>query len=484
MSVWTRKPIAQAAADIDDGTPKLRRALTAWHLTLLGVGSTIGAGIFVITGTAAAEYAGPAIAISFLVAAIACLCTGLCYGELASMIPNSGGAYSYAYATMGELVAWVIGWCLVLEYLVCGATVAVGWSGYFTATLAEVGIAIPEAWRSAPMSFPAGHELVWTGALFNAPAASMVLAMTVVLLLGIRESATANSVFVAIKVGIILLVIGFGAFYVDVANWTPFLPENTGEWGEFGWSGVVRGAAVIFFAFIGFDGISTSAQEARNPQRDLGIGILWALFICTALYLGMALVMTGLIDFRALAVPNPVSVALGAAGDGLEWLVPLVNIGAVVGLASAAFMSLYSQTRIFYSMSHDGLVPPLFGRLHPVRCVPVAGTLIVGLSCALMAGLFPLDILGELVSIGTLLAFAIVCAGVLMLRRTEPDWPRPFRTPFSPVVPIVGILSCVYLMLSLPADTWIRLLFWLGFGLAIYALYGKRRALGARSVPA
>jgi basic amino acid/polyamine antiporter, APA family len=485
MGIWTRKTIGDATPDAhDEASPTLLRVLTARQLAILGVGSTIGAGVFVITGTAAAEYAGPAIAISFLLAALACLCTAFCYGELASMIPYSGGAYSYAYATLGELVAWIIGWCLVLEYLVCCSTIAVGWSGYFSAALARAGLEIPLALRSAPIDFASGHTLVTTGAVFNVPAALMVLAMTALLLAGIRESARANTLFVTIKVGIILLVIGFGVWHVDATNWQPFVPPNSGTWGEFGWSGVFRGAGVIFFAFIGFDGISTSAQEARNPQRDLGVAILWALAICTALYVGMALVITGLADYSTLRVPNPVSVALAAADSSLRWLVPLVDIAAVVGLASAVFMGLYGQTRIFYAMASDGLIPPLFARLHPTRRVPFEGTVIVGVACALLGGVFPLDILGELVSIGTLLAFTIVCTGVLVLRRTEPQRPRAFRVPLVPFMPLAGIAACLYLMASLPIDTWARLAYWLGLGLAIYFFYGRRRSTAAALAPA
>lgn len=461
---------------MSDTTPTLRRELGTWNLTLAGVGNTIGAGIFVITGTAAAQYAGPAVTLSFLLGAVACICTGLCYGELSAMMPQSGGAYSYTTRIVGRFAGWMVGWCLVLEYLVSCSTVAVGWSSYFTTFMAQLGWVIVPALSQAPLTFSPDHDIIATGALFNVPAAAIVLILGILLIIGVRETARANVAMVVIKCGVILLVIGFGASHVDLDNWTPFIPPNEGTYGEFGFSGVLRGAGVIFFAFVGFDGIANAAAEARDPQRDIGRGILFSLLICTALYVGMALVMTGLADYRILNVASPVTVALAEAGESLRWLMPIVSVGAIVGLASAILMGLYSQTRIFYNMSQDGLLPGWFQTLSARFCTPHWGTALVVTSCAFIAGLFPIDILGELVSSGVLLAFTFVCAEVLIMRRREPALPRVFRVPFSPAVPILGIVSSLWLMVSLPEGTWIRLGVWLAVGAVVYATYGMRRA--------
>ncbi|WP_257548183.1 amino acid permease [Sphingopyxis sp. DBS4] len=466
--------MVQTLVDTDD-EPTLRPHLGLWHLIAAGVGSTIGSGIFVITGTAAAQYAGPAISLSFLLAAAVCLCTAYCYGELAGLLPKSGGAYSYALASSGPLIGWTVGWCLVLEYLVACSTVAVGWSSYFVDLVASVGVPVPQWIAAAPINFDAAGHPVATGALFNLPAALIVGLVTALLVVGIKETNRANIAMVVIKVGVILLVVAFGAAYVRPAHFIPYIPENTGHYGEFGWSGVLRGSAVIFYAFLGFDGVSTSAQESRNPQRDIGWGIIGALAVCTILYVAMALVMTGMADYRTLNVANPVSVALAAAGGDLDWLRSLVNVGVVIGLASAILMGLYGQSRILYVMAQDRMVPPIFARISPRFRTPVHGTLIVGFACALIAGLFPIDILGELVSIGSLLAFAFVCWSVLVLRRRLPDAPRPFRVPLSPLLPVIGICSTLYLMVSLPEDTWIRLLLWMALGTGFYLAYSRPR---------
>ncbi len=463
-----------ATAQVQD-EPTLRPHLGLWHLIAAGVGATIGSGIFVITGTAAAQYAGPAITISFVLAAIVCLCTAYCYGELAGLLPKSGGAYSYALASSGPLIGWTVGWCLVLEYLVACSTVAVGWSSYFVDLTASIGLPIPEWIAAAPINFDKAGNPVATGAVFNLPAALIVGLVTALLIVGIKETNRANIAMVIIKVGIILLVVGFGAAYVHAEHFTPYIPDNAGSYGEFGWSGVLRGSAVIFYAFLGFDGVSTSAQESRNPQRDIGWGIIGALAVCTVLYVAMALVMTGMADYRTLNVANPVSVALAAAGGDLDWLRSLVNIGVVIGLASAILMGLYGQSRILYVMAQDRMVPPIFARIAPKFRTPAHGTVIVGVACALIAGLFPIDILGELVSIGSLLAFAFVCWSVIVLRRRIPDAPRPFRVPLSPLLPIIGILSNLYLMFSLPLDTWIRLVLWMAVGMAFYIFYSRPR---------
>ena len=482
MGLFTRKPLALLMQEAStEGEHSLKRSLTAMNLTLLGIGAIIGAGIFVLTGTAAAQHAGPAITLSFVFAGLGCVFAGLCYAEFASMIPIAGSAYTYGYATLGELLAWIIGWDLILEYLFAASTVAVGWSGYFVQMLRIAGIELPHALTNAPL-VAEGMSFHATGAIINLPAVLLVLALTGLLVLGIRESARLNNFIVYLKVSIVLLVIVFGAFYVDTANWVPFIPEQLTDpatgiplAGKFGWSGIFAGAGVIFFAYIGFDAVSTAAQEAKNPQRDLPIGILASLTICTILYILMALVMTGLVPFAQLDVAEPVFVALNAA-PALNWLKVLATVGAVAGLASVVLVMLMAQPRIFYAMSRDGLLPPVFGKVHPKYKTPWLATLITGFVAATFAGLFPIGILGHLVSIGTLFAFVIVCAGILVLRYQSPELERPFRTPLVPFVPVGGILICGWLMYNLPADTWWRLAVWMFLGLAIYFLYGRRHS--------
>ncbi len=484
MGIFSTKGIAQLQAEAAQGDAEghsLKRALGALNLTTLGIGAIIGAGIFVLTGTAAAQYAGPAIVWSFVLAGCACLFAGLCYAEFASMIPIAGSAYTYGYATLGELVAWIIGWDLILEYLFGAATVAVGWGGYFTAFMRELGIVLPDGLTNAPLKFTEGVGFERTGALINVPAMFLIAIMTTLLVIGIKESARFNNVIVIVKLAIVLLVIGFGFNYVNQANWHPFIPPNTGEFGHFGLSGIVRGAAVIFFAYIGFDAVSTAAQEAKNPQRDMPIGILGSLAICTVLYILMALVMTGVAHYTELNVPHPVFVAIEKAGPGLAWLRPIINIGAIAGLASVVLVMLMGQPRIFFSMSRDGLLPPTFGRIHPRYQTPYVTTILTGTVAGIVAGLFPIGLLGELVSIGTLFAFVIVCGGVIVLRYSSPELARPFRTPFVPVVPALGILVCGYLMFGLPAATWERLIVWLIIGLVIYFTYGRTHSKLARA---
>ena len=475
------KPI-QPAGHVDAGEPMegsldgeatLRRTLTATQLLLLGVGAVVGAGIFVLTGQAAAEHAGPAIMLSFVLAGIACAFAGLCYAEFAAMLPVSGSAYSYSYATLGEGVAWFIGWCLVLEYLFAASTVAVGWSGYLNAFLRNFDLALPAQLATAPFIVVNG-ELVRSGSILNLPAVLIIAAISGVGYVGITQSAVVNSVIVAIKVTVILLFIGFGAQYIDVANWQPFIPENEGP-GRFGSSGVVRAAAIVFFAYIGFDAVSTAAGEAKNPQRDMPIGILGSLVVCTILYILVCAVLTGIMPYHLLGTPEPVSTALDNY-PALHWLQTAVQLAAIAGLSSVILVMLMGQPRIFYSMSRDGLLPEFFGRVHPKYHTPHVGTVLVGIAAAALAGFLPISLLGEMVSMGTLLAFATVCAGVLVLRRTRPELPRPFKVPLAVIICPLGVISCLYLFIQPFSEHWDLLLSWIGIGLFIYLGYGYRHS--------
>lgn len=453
----------------------LKRHLDLTNIVLLGIGAIIGAGIFVLTGTAAALHAGPAISISFVISAFGCLLAGLCYAEFASMLPVSGSAYTYGYATLGEFVAWIIGWDLILEYLFGSATVAVGWSGYVISFLNDFGIHLPATICQSPFAYgPDGWYQ--TGAIINFPAVFIIALMTTLLVIGIKESARFNNIIVIIKVGVILLFVGFGISYIDVENWKPFLPENTGKFSEFGWTGVLTGAAVVFFAYIGFDAVSTTAQEAVNPQRDLPKGILLSLAVCTLLYVTVSLVMTGIVKYTELNVPAPIAVAIDATGRGLAWLSPFIKIGAIAGLSSVVMVLLLGQSRVFYSMAHDGLLWKSFAKTHPKYKTPYLTSIVTGLFAALFAGFLPIGLLGELVSIGTLLAFVIVCLGLIVLRKKEPDAPRAFRTPWVPFVPVLGALICLAQMAALPKDTWIRLIGWMLIGFVIYFSYGRKHS--------
>ncbi|HEX3944632.1 MAG TPA: amino acid permease [Rhizomicrobium sp.] len=460
----------------------LRRALGPVHLIALGIGAIIGAGIFVITGHAAASYAGPGVVISFAIAGTGCLFAGLCYAEYAAMIPVAGSAYTYTYATLGRFMAWFIGWNLVLEYLAASSTVAVGWSGYFVDFMTkQLHTPVPAAFAGAPFAVHGFHNFVATGALFNLPAVALIALVTTVLIVGVHLSANFNNAMVAIKLCIVVLVIAAGLPHVVPANQTPFIPPNAGPWGTFGWSGVLRATGVIFFAYIGFDAVSVAAQEARNPQRDIPIGILGSLLICTVLYMLMSYVLTGLASYTTLNVAHPVSMATESL-PATRWLSPYVNVGAIVGLASVVLVLILGQSRIFYAMSKDGMIPPLFSDVHPRFRTPWKGTLITGIFAALLAGFLPLDILGELVSIGTLLAFVIVCAGVMILRRRRPLVSRPFRTPLVWIVAPLGIIMCSAMMAWLPFDTWLRLLVWTIIGVVIYFAYSAHNVRPPRFV--
>ena len=487
----------------------LKRALGPTNLISLGIGAIIGTGIFVLTGHAAASYAGPAIVLSFTLAAIGCVFAGLCYAEFSAMIPIAGSAYTYGYATLGEIFAWVIGWDLILEYAFGAATVASGWSGYVLSFLQDFGIHVPPAlagtpgtefvlyhnrWetlgRISPVLQAAGIDpssLPHASGMFNLVALLGIALVTTVLVVGIKESANLNSFIVLVKVGVLLVFIGLGGYYLTLhtalasSNWHPFLPANTGAFGSFGWSGIVRGAGVIFFAYIGFDAVSTAAQEAKNPKRDMPVGILGSLVICTLLYISVAGVLTALVKYPALSVPDPI--AVGIDQTGVRWGSFLVKLGAICGLTSTMVVMLLGQSRVFFSMSHDGLLPQWASAVHARFRTPYLSSIFVGIFVAIFASLIPIGILGELVSIGTLLAFVIVCAGVWVLRRRNPAAPRPFRTPWVPFVPIMGIAISLLMMLGLPRDTWIRLIIWLAVGFVIYFSYSRHHSRVQKSAP-
>ncbi|TWI11948.1 amino acid permease [Aerolutibacter ruishenii] len=458
------------AAHADADGLSLHRTLGKWGLTALGIGAVIGGGIFVITGQAAANHAGPAIMLSFVLAALCCTFCALAYAEFASMVPVSGSAYTYTYATLGELAAWFIGWMLVLEYGVSASAVAVSWTGYFLSLLEHFDIYLPAALVQAPLD----SKLQPTGAIANLPAAAIVLLLTAVCYVGIRKSAGMNTAMVVLKTGLIVLVIIAGWQYVDPSNWEPFIPANEGP-GKFGWEGVLRGASMVFFAYIGFEAVSVAAQESHNPQKDLPFGMLMSLAICTVLYIGMAAVMTGLTHYSLLGTDEPVVTAV-AGHPELAWLRIVVEIGALVGLSSVVLVMIIGQPRIFMIMARDGLLPKVFTRIHPKHRTPHINTVITGIGIALLAAVFPLDILGELTSMGTLIAFAAVCAGVLILRRTQPDLPRPFRIRGAWFVCLAGIFSCLALLSTMTAHNWMLMLGWTAVGFAIYFLYGYRHS--------
>lgn len=454
-SLWRKKPIESIRAIDADSANHLKRTLSAFDLTCLGIGGIIGVGIFVITGVAAAKYAGPAVVLSFVVSMFACIFTALCYAEFASLLPVSGSAYNYSYATLGELFAWIIGWDLVLEYVVGAIAVSIGWSGYLVGILKTLGVTLPAWCSGAPGTAP--------GAIINLPAALIVLAITALLVVGMKESARFTTAMVAVKLAAVLTFIAVGVGKVDPVNWTPFMP--------FGFSGVLTGAAIVFFAYIGFDAISTTAEEAKNPQRDLPIGIIASLVICTVLYIAVSAILTGMVPFFELNTPAPIAYALSA--HGFHWGSALVSAGAVTGLTSVLVILLMGQPRIFFAMARDGLLWPWAAKVHPRYRTPYRSQIATGLVVATFAALVDIGTAAELTNIGTLFAFALVCGGIIVLRRTHPELPRTFRTPLVPLVPLLGIGFCVWLMTSLPVLTWIRFVMWLLIGLVIYFGYSQ-----------
>ena len=482
-SLFKVKPFEQLMREANSDSSGLKRALSATNLVFLGIGAIIGAGIFVLTGEVSANYAGPAIILSFVVAAMACAAAGLCYAELTSMIPISGSAYTYAYATLGELFAWMIGWLLIVEYLFAASTVSVGWSGYVVSLLGDIGkngIHIPSALTTAPIIYDEATNgfIRSAGGIINLPAIFIVFVLTVILVVGVKESARFNNVIVFIKVTVIIIFLIAGVWFISTANWHPFIPENTGKFGSFGISGILRGAAVIFFAYIGFDAVSTAAQESKNPQRDLPIGILGSLAICTVLYILVALVLTGIVSYTKLGVPDPIAIGVDSMDSNFARtiLAPLIKIGAVAGLSSVVLVMLLGQPRIFMTMSKDGLLPPIFSKIHTKFKTPYMSTIIVGVVAMVLAGLFPIGVLSKLVSLGTLLAFSSVCLAILILRKRQPNTPRPFKTPFSPWIPLFGIASCMGVTLFLNVYAWITMLVWLAVGLVVYFTYGMKHS--------
>ena len=453
----------------------LKRNLSVYNLVTLGIGAIVGTGIFVITGQAAAMYAGPALTISFLISALGCVMAGLCYAEFSAMVPVAGSVYSYSYSTMGEFWAWLIGWILVLEYLFACSSVAVGWSGYMMSILNEWGVVVPQYLSYATFDHVDG-KWIWTGNIFNFPAVFIVAVVSSFLIGGLKQSTLINNLICVIKISVILLFIVFGISYVDFGNWEPYIPQNTGTFGEFGWSGIFRGAGVVFFAYLGFDALSTAAQEARNPQRDMPRGILISLLLCAVLYVAVTAVLTGMVSYEDLNVPAPMALAIDRAGDGLSWLSPLIKLGAIAGLSSVILVMMLGQSRIYYAISKDGLLPKVFSKVNK-HGTPQNATIFAAIATTIFAGLFPLHVLGELVSIGTLLAFAIVCICILILRKKEPNLNRPFKTPWVPLVPLVGAGICVLQMLFLPWATWERLILWMVVGMIVYFTYGIRHSV-------
>ncbi len=481
-----KKPLdvlLREAAETGEGS--LKRTLSSFNLVALGIGAIIGAGLFSLTGLAAANNAGPAVTISFIIGAIGCAFAGLCYAEFASMIPIAGSAYTYSYATMGEFMAWIIGWDLVLEYALGAATVSISWSQYLIKFLYYFNVVIPPELTMSPWETVTLANGTMVSGYFNLPAVFIVVALSFLLIRGTQESAFINNVLVVLKVAVVLVFIAIGWQFINPSNHTPYIPENTGTFGEFGWSGIFRGAAVVFFAFIGFDAVSTAAQEAKDPKKGMPIGIIGSLLICTVLYVLFSHVMTGVAnytEFKGSAAP----VAVAIAKTPYIWLQQAIIVAILAGYTSVILVMLMGQSRVFFTMSKDGLVPKVFSEVHPRFGTPYKSNLFFAIFVSLFAAFVPVAVVGEMVSIGTLFAFILVCIGIMWMRKTNPDTPRPFRTPWVPFVPIAGIVVCLSMMVALPLDTWLRLAIWMAIGIVIYYLYGKKNSVlrkGMVSVP-
>jgi APA family basic amino acid/polyamine antiporter len=472
-NIWVKKPIKQLLEDVSGENNQLKRSLSATSLVALGIGAIIGAGLFSLTGIAAASHAGPAVTISFVLAGVGCVFAGLCYAEFASMIPVAGSAYTYSYATMGEFIAWIIGWDLVLEYALGAATVAVSWSRYLLELLSSLGIHLPAQLVTSPFeTLSLSNGDVISNGIINLPAVFIVAVISIILIRGTQGSARMNNILVILKLAVVIIFIVLGWSHIDPQNYVPYIPENTGVRSEFGWTGVATGAAVVFFAFIGFDAVSTAAQEAKNPQKDMPVGILGSLIICTILYVLFAHVMTGLVNYTEFA-NDAKPAATAFAKTGYDFLQKGLIIAILAGYTSVMLVLLLGQSRVFYSMSKDGLLPKFFGDVHKKYKSPWKTNVFFLVFVSLFAGFVPVSDLGHMVSIGTLFAFSLVCAGVWLMRIKQPEIPRKFKTPLVPLVPILGILVCVYLMTSLPIEAWYRLGMWLALGLAIYFGYGR-----------
>jgi basic amino acid/polyamine antiporter, APA family len=466
VSIFATKPLDRIMRESEGGVHQLKRSLGPLNLIALGIGAIIGAGLFAITPVASHNNAGPAVVFSFIIAAVGCAFAGMCYSEFATMIPICGSAYTYAYATMGELLAWIIGWDLVLEYAVGAATVSVSWSNYLVRLLGHFGLAIPPRLTTSPFE----QTMDGTTGIVNLPAIFVICLISVILIIGISESAWVNGFIVALKVSIVILVIGLGWAYINRANYVPFLPPNTGETGHFGWSGVMRAAGMIFFAYIGFDAVSTAAQEAKKPQRDMPIGIIGSLAICTVLYVLFAYVMAGIVNYKDM---TPTAIYDAVNKTKYAWLSTGVIVGILAGYTSVILVMLLGQSRVFFSMSRDGLLPKLFSDVHPKFRTPWRSNLLLMVFVSLFSGFLPISNLGNMTSIGTLLAFVIVCTGIMVMRRTHPGFPRPYRTPLVPLVPILGIIVCLGMMAFLDVATWIRLVVWLAIGLTVYFTWSR-----------
>lgn len=475
-ALFARKPMHAKFAEAEEGQPTLKRHLKTIHLISIGIGAVIGAGIFVITGQAAADYAGPAVLLSFVIAGLICIFAALCYAELSSLIPISGGSYSYSYVAMGEFPAWLVGWTVTAQYLVAASTVAVGWSGYFVSVLKDFGIILSEHWTNAPFQY--GSESGWelSGSFINLPAVLLIALIGLMISFGIRAAAHFTSIMVVIKLAAIALFVLVGVPHIQPENWTPFIPENTGVFGDFGWSGIVRAAGLVFFAYVGFDSVCTLAQETIHPQKSLPRGILGSLGICTFAYILVALVLTGIVSYTRLGVADPMSVALDAMGPQFFWISFLIKLAILAGLASVVLVQILGQTRVFFAIGQDGLLPKPFASVHERSHTPLFSLLMTTVISMLIAGLFSVKILGQIVSMTTLFLFTIVCLGVWILRVTHPEYKRTFKVPFVPYIPLLGMTVCVLQMIFLPLVTWAQFLLWLGLGLVLYFTYGMRNS--------